>query len=231
METFSCLIVEDEPLAAEILADYIAQIPFLVCKGVCRDAIFALQFLQKEKVDVLFLDIHLPKIKGLDFLRTLAKPPQVIVTTAHRDYAIDGYELNVADYLLKPISFNRFLSAVNKINTKTPDGFLSKQPIHLLVNINKKRIKILLQDILFIESRREYIHVVTNESSFVTKLTISEAESQLENTKLLRVHRSFIAAMDKVTAFNAAAVEINNHKIPIGRSYRTAVQNALKYGR
>jgi DNA-binding LytR/AlgR family response regulator len=230
MEIFNCLIVEDEPLAAEVLEDYIARIPFLHCKAVCRDAIFALRFLQQEKADVLFLDIHLPQIKGLDFLRTLSKPPQVIITTAHREYAIDGYELNVVDYLLKPISFSRFLAAVNKIKA-SPEAALTKEPPHLFVNINKKRVKIFLQDILFIESRREYVHIFTKDNSFVTKLTISETEAQLKDTKLVRVHRSFIAAMDKITAFNATTIEINNHKIPIGRSYRDIVQELLKYNK
>ena len=115
MEKLNCLIVEDEPLAAEVLKDYIAEVPFLECRKVCRDGIFALQVLQDEKIDVMFLDIQLPKIKGFDFLKTLKNPPQVIITTAYREYAIEGYELNVVDYLLKPIHFNRFLTAVNKL--------------------------------------------------------------------------------------------------------------------
>jgi len=231
MKMLNCLIIEDEPLAAEVLEEYIAEIPFLVCKGICRDAIYAMKFLQKETIDVLLIDIHLPKIKGLDFLRTLNKPPQVIITTAYREYALEGYELNVVDYLLKPISFSRFLMAVNKLRqTAGKDNTIPDTSPHLLININKKRIKVYLEDILYIESRREYITIVTKDSSFVTKLAISEAEAQMANSNLLRVHRSFIVAVDKIRAFNAAIIEIQEHKIPVGRSYRDVVRERLIHG-
>ncbi|WP_315814088.1 LytR/AlgR family response regulator transcription factor [Paraflavitalea speifideaquila] len=118
MEKYNCLIIEDEPLAAEVLQDYIGQIPFLSLKGVCSDGLYALELLKGGDLEVIFLDIHLPKLKGLDFIRTLKSPPQIIITTAYREYALDGYELNVVDYLLKPISFNRFIGAVNKIRDK-----------------------------------------------------------------------------------------------------------------
>lgn len=234
MEKFNCLIVEDEPLAAEILQDYISQIPFLECNTICKDGIYAMQFLQNEKIDVLFLDIHLPKIKGFDFLKTLKNPPQVIVTTAYREYALDGYDLNVVDYLLKPINFTRFVAAVNKIKNKTgkntiaPTGISSPaEQTYLLININKKRIKIPEHDILFIESRKEYISIVTSERSYLTKFTLSEMELQLQRKQFLRIHRSFLAAIDKVTAFTAVSIEINSHRLPIGRSYREIVQTVL----
>ncbi len=235
MEKFNCLIVEDEPLAAEILQDYISQIPFLKCIHVCRDGIYALQFLQNEKIDVLFLDIHLPKIKGLDFLKSLTAPPQVIITTAYRDYALDGYEYNVVDYLLKPISFNRFVTAVNKIkniaennaSAITPAAAIPAAPF-LLININKKRIKIAEDDILFIESRREYVKIVTSTTSLFTKCTISQMEMQLNNKKFLRIHRSFIVAIDKMSAFTATTIEIGKQAIPIGRKYRETVQAVLE---
>lgn len=234
MEKFNCLIVEDEPLAAEILQDYISQIPFLECKTICRDAIYAMQVLQKEKINVLFLDIHLPKIKGLDFLKTINSAPQVIVTTAYREYALDGYELNVVDYLLKPINFNRFVAAVNKLKNETgkniPATTIIQAPIEqpfLLININKKRIKIFESDILFIESRKEYISIVTLDQSYLTKCTLSEMELQLQKKNFLRIHRSFLVAADKINAFNAVSVEINNHKLPVGRSYKEIVQSVL----
>lgn len=234
MEKFNCLIVEDEPLAAEVLQDYISQIPFLECKAVCRDALYAVLVMQKEKIDVLFLDLHLPKIKGFDFLKTLKNPPQVIITTAYREYAIDGYELNVVDYLLKPISFNRFFTAVNKLKivpdrntaSATTTQAPPEQP-YLLININKKRIKIFESDILFIESRKEYVSIVTPEHSYLTKCTLSEMELQLVNKRFLRIHRSFLIAMDHINAFNTVTVEINTHKLPIGRSYRKIVHAAL----
>ncbi|MCC7378201.1 MAG: response regulator transcription factor [Chitinophagaceae bacterium] len=234
MEKFSCLIVEDEPLAAEVLQDYVSQIPFLECKAICRDGIYAMEVLQMEKIDVLFLDIHLPKIKGLDFLKTLKAPPQVIITTAYRDYALDGYDLNVVDYLLKPISFNRFVTAVNKLKKETGKNITTsmifqkttEQPC-LLININKKRIKIFQSDILFIESKKEYISIVTTEQSYITKFTLSEMELQLQKNHFLRIHRSFLIATDKINAFNAVSVEINGHKLPVGRSYKEIVHPVL----
>lgn len=235
MDKFNCLILEDEPLAAEVLQDYINQIPFLECSQVCRDGIYALQVLQSKKIDVLFLDIHLPKIKGLDFLRTLPRPPQVIITTAYRDYALDGYELNVVDYLLKPINFNRFVTAVNKLkniydksDAVPAAGAAQHEPAFLLININKKRIKIPGKDILFIESRREYVNIVTSTQSYLTKCTITEMEMQLGNTNFLRVHRSFLVAIDKISAFTAITVELGLHNIPVGRSYRENVLAILK---
>jgi DNA-binding LytR/AlgR family response regulator len=234
MEKFNCLIVEDEPLAAEVLLDYASQVPFLECKGVCRDGIFAMQAMQKEEVDVIFLDIHLPKLKGLDFIRTLKNPPQIIITTAYREYALDGYELNVIDYLLKPIQFSRFLAAVNKIKPSNIAGALfpvhagnTFEREHLLVNVNKKRAIVYLDDILYFESRKEYINIITSEKSFLTKLTISEMEARLQNDKFVRVHRSFMVAKGKITAFSADEIEIKNIKIPIGRSYRNEVLRKL----
>ena len=234
MEKFNCLIVEDEPLAAEILQDYIGQLPFLECKNICRDAIYAMQVLQSEKIDVMFLDIHLPKIKGLDFIKTLKYPPQVIITTAYREYAIDGYELNVVDYLLKPINFNRFLAAVNKLKKETPGNTRISNEVNgdtkeqLLINVNKKTVKVDINDILFIESRKEYIHITTSDNSFVTRVNISEISDQLPKEKFLRIHRSFVAAISKINAFSATSVEINGNAIPIGRSYREIVQQVLK---
>lgn len=234
MEKFNCLIVEDEPLAAEVLQDYISQIPFLECNAVCRDGIYAMEVLQKKKIDVLFLDIHLPKIKGLDFLKTLKTPPQVIITTAYRDYALDGYDLNVVDYLLKPINFNRFITAVNKLKNETGRNIAAsvsvqeptEQP-YLLININKKRIKIFQNDILFIESKKEYVSIVTLQQKYLTKFTLTEMELQLQKKNFLRIHRSFIVATGKINAFNAVSVEVSSHKLPVGRSYKEIVHAAL----
>src|SRR6187399_3311924 len=157
MEKYNCIIVEDEPLAVEVLEDYIKQVPFLELKSICPDAIFAMEILRKQKIDVVFLDIHLPKLKGLDFIKTLKNPPQIIVTTAYREYAIEGYELNVLDYLVKPINFSRFLMAVNKLKTQHKGDIIfssgpatSPERQHLFVNVNKKMIKVYMDEILFI---------------------------------------------------------------------------------
>jgi DNA-binding LytR/AlgR family response regulator len=233
MEKFSCIIVEDEKLASELLEDYVKDIPFLELKHTCTDALKALEILQKEPIDVIFLDINLPKLKGLDFIKTLKKSPQIIITTAHREYALDGYELNVIDYLLKPISFNRFLMAVNKLRI---DGKieLQTQPLPLIerayifINNNKKKIKIYTDEILYIESKKEYIIIVTFENTYQTKFQLTEIEEQLPKNKFIRIHRSFIVALNKVTAFSSSEVEINLLQIPIGRSYKDIVLSVLE---
>lgn len=234
MEKFSCIIVEDEPLAAEVLQDYITQTPFLDYKNTCTDALQALEYLQKEKVSVVFLDIHLPRLKGLDFVKTLKNPPQIIITSAYREYALDGYELNVVDYLLKPISFNRFLMAVNKLKPPTSSDILfanqttsSPEEAHIFINVNKKRVKIYLNEILYIESRKEYISIVTKEKSFLTKFQLGEIEEQLDKNNFIRIHRSFIVSRKKIGAFSSAEVEINGQQIPIGRSYKELVLSVL----
>ncbi len=234
MERISCMIVEDEPLAAEILTDYISQVPFLELKKTCSDALYALEVLQQQRIDLLFLDIHLPRLKGLDFIRTLKNPPRIILTTAYREYALDGYELNVMDYLLKPIHFNRFLMAVNKIKefnltqaatiASTP---ASNERAHLLINVNKKRIRVFFDEILYIESRKEYVNIVTPSKTYLTKYQISEMEELLDRKKFIRIHRSFVVAREKLSAFSAGEVEINGQMIPIGRSYKELVLSIL----
>jgi DNA-binding LytR/AlgR family response regulator len=233
MEKFSCIIVEDEKLASELLEDYIKDTPFLALKHTCSDALKALEILQKEHIEVIFLDINLPKLKGLDFIKTLKKAPQIIITTAHREFALDGYELNVVDYLLKPISFNRFLMAVNKLRT---NGIIEPQMIsfpqtertYIFINNNKKKIKIYTDEILFIESKKEYISIVTLENTYQTKYQLTEIEEQLPKNKFIRTHRSFIVSLEKITAFSSTEVEINLLQIPIGRSYKEMVLSVLE---
>lgn len=236
MGQFNCIIVEDEPLAAEVLQDYISQVPFLNLQATCSDAIYALEVLKSEKVDVIFLDIHLPRLKGFEFLKILKRPPQVIVTSAYREYALDGYELNVVDYLLKPINFNRFLMAVNKLKMDVlqsseilfSDSAASvSEKEHIYININKKRIKIYLDDILYVESKREYISIFTKEKSYLAKYQLSEFEAQLDKNRFLRVHRSFVVSRNKIGAFGAATIDVRGVQIPIGRSYKELVLSTL----
>jgi DNA-binding LytR/AlgR family response regulator len=237
MEKYNCIIVEDEPLAAEILEDYIRQITFLELKGICRNAISAMEILQTNRIDLIFLDIHLPKIKGVDFVKTLKNPPQIIITSAYQEYALQGYELNVIDYLLKPIEFNRFLMAVNKIKTQNEDirvnessnvitGDAGEKP-HLFFNVSKKKVKIYIDDILYIESLKEYIRIVTNGKSILTKFQLNQMEELLTKGKFIRVHRSFIVSKTKIESFSATEVEIAGKEIPIGRSYKEYVLSSL----
>ncbi|SEN32167.1 two component transcriptional regulator, LytTR family [Chitinophaga rupis] len=233
MQKYSCLIVEDEPLAAEVLSDYIQQVPFLQLQGICSDAIYAMEILQKEKVDVVFLDIHLPKLKGMQFIKALKEPPQIIITTAYQEYALQGYELNVVDYLLKPIEFSRFLMAVNKVQKPaavSPATAAAATPerTHLFFNVSKKMVKVYLDEILYIESMKEYIRIVTRDKTILTKFQLGQIEELLAKNNFLRVHRSFIVAKNKIDAFTATDVEINGAPIPIGRSYKELVMRVLE---
>ena len=235
MEKFKCIVVEDEPLAAEILEDYIQQIPFLELKAICSNALEALDFLKSENVDLIFLDIHLPKLKGLDFIRTMNSPPQIIITTAFREYALDGYELNVVDYLLKPISFQRFIGAVNKLREKKKSILpvletksYTTENTFFLININKRKIKIYVDEVLFIESKKEYVSIITETENYVAKYQLSEIEAQLDKLLFIRIHRSFIVSAKKIKAFTSTDVEIIGHKIPIGRSYKELVLGILE---
>ena len=233
MQRYSCLIVEDEPLAAEVLQDYVQQVPFLELKGICVDAIYAMEFLQKEKIDLLFLDIHLPKLKGLDFVRTLKNPPSIIITSAYHEYALEGYELNVVDYLLKPIEFSRFLMAVNKLRQSPVVNSIRQiatvnERTFMFFNVSKKRIKVYLDEVLYIESLKEYVRIFTKEKSILTKFQLGEIEELLSKGDFLRIHRSFIVARNKIDAYSATDIEIQGKQIPIGRSYKELVQSILE---
>lgn len=235
MEKYRCLVVEDEPLAAEILEDYIRQISFLELETVASNALDALDLLKAGNIDVVFLDIHLPKLKGLDFIRTLKSPPQIIITTAFREYALEGHELNVVDYLLKPISFQRFIGAVNRLKENGKALVPMATPLHatkdeafFLININKKKIKIYTDEVLFIESKKEYISIVTASDTYLAKYQLADIENQLGKNAFIRIHRSFIVSRKKIKAFTATDVEIGGHKIPIGRSYKELVIGSLE---
>lgn len=229
MQKYNCIIVEDEPLAAEVIRDYILQVPFLHLKGICTDALYAMELMQKEKIDLVFLDIHLPKLKGFDFIKALKKPPQVIITSAYQEYALQGYELNVVDYLLKPIEFNRFLMAVNKLKEQTINEAPAPSPA-LFFNVSKKKVKICIDEILYIESLKEYIRITTKDKSILTKFQLGQIEEMLAKNGFLRVHRSFLVAKNKIDAFTATEVEIGGQQIPIGRSYKELVIAELDKG-
>lgn len=233
MEKYNCIIVEDEPLAAEILKDYIDQVPFLNLITVCEDAIYALDVLQKENIDLIFLDINLPKLKGFDFIKTLKNPPKIIITTAYHEYALQGYEFNVVDYLMKPIAFQRFLVAVNKLKQPnetlpTPAYSQENDREYIFFNVSKKKVKIYVDEILYIESVKEYVNVVTVHKSILVKFQLSQMEALFPKSQFIRIHRSFIVAKNKIEAFSATDVEINNKQIPIGRSYKELVLSVIE---
>jgi DNA-binding LytR/AlgR family response regulator len=224
MQRYKCIIVEDEPLAAEVLKSYIDQVHFLELKGIFEDAIYAMDFLEKEQIDLIFLDIHLPKLKGLDFLKTLKYQPAAIITSAYHQYALDSYNYNVIDYLLKPVEFARFLVAVNKL--KQNNVAATERP-HLFFNVSKKKIKVFLDEILYIESIKEYIRIVTETKSILTKIPLNEIEASLDQGNFIRVHRSYIVSKSKIDAFSAIEIEIKGKQIPIGRNYKEQVHALL----
>ncbi|MBL7725050.1 MAG: response regulator transcription factor [Chitinophagaceae bacterium] len=229
MPDIKCIIVEDEPLAAKVLADYISQVPFLKLQGKFKDAILATEFLHHNQTDLIFLDIHLPKLKGMAFLKTLTHPPAVIITTAYHQYAVEGFNLNVTDYLLKPFEFERFLVAVNKVNTgstqKHSGAEVKETKDYMFVTVQKKKVKILYADIIYIESQQEYIKVVTTKKTYFSKLTTTEMESLLPSHLFKRIHRSYIVSINKIDSYTADAVEAGGISIPIGRSFRTIFKN------
>ncbi len=239
--SIKCLIVDDEPLALDVLEAYIERIDDLELVKRLDNAVEAFNFLNRETIDLLFLDIQMPKLTGIELLKNISHPPQVIFTTAYRDYALQGYELDVVDYLLKPISFDRFLRAVNKVyqhnqqvslptNVPPPYVMPEAQPYSdafIYLKADKKMVKVLLSDILYIESLKDYIRVFTPEKSVTAYQRISYMEEKLPNDKFMRIHRSFIIALDKIEAFSTAFVETGGKEIPIGRNYRTEVLKVL----
>lgn len=219
MRKISCIIIEDEPLAARVLSDYIAHVPFLELQQVFKDAMQAAAFFQYNETDLMFLDIHLPKLKGMAFLKTLTDPPAVIVTTAYHQYAVEGFNLNVTDYLLKPIEFERFLAAVNKVKAAQKPAAIAERDF-IFVNVQKRRVRIAFAEILFIESQREYIRIVTTKQEYITKMSTGEIEELLPDEAFKRVHRSFIVAVNKIDAYTAEVIQIHDVEIPVGRGYK-----------
>lgn len=232
-----CLLVDDEPLAREILKQHIAGVASLELSGICSNALEAISFLQENQVDLLFLDIQMPQLLGTNFIRTLKNPPKVIFTTAYRKYAVEGFELDAVDYILKPISFERFLKAVNKLlQTELPaehmpatskDHQQDGQNAFLYFRVDRKMVKVFFNDILFIEALKDYIKIVTPSRSILTKYVLSTLEDLLPADEFLRIHKSYIIAINKIDRYNAENIEIGKHELPIGRIFKQAVNKVL----
>jgi DNA-binding LytR/AlgR family response regulator len=228
MSKIRSIIIEDEPLAVKVLSDYILQVPFLELQGTFKDAIRATDFLRDNDTDLIFLDIHLPKLKGMAFLKTLVNPPSVIITTAYHQYAVEGFSLNVTDYLLKPIEFERFLIAVNKVKTAQRDqrpNDSQETKDFIFLNMQKKKVKILFSEILYIESQREYIKIMTTKKEYLSKMSTQEMEALLPAHLFKRVHRSFIVSISKIDSYSSEEVEVNGITIPVGRGYKDTLEN------
>ena len=231
------LIVDDEPHAIEVLEKYLAQFNQMELVGKCSDAIQAFQLLQQKPVDLMVLDIKMPGIKGTDLLRSLKNPPRVIFTTAYSEYALEGFELNAVDYLLKPISFERFLRAVDKIyqlaeskprSVITLEAPVSDHETFIYLKVERKTVKVNVNDILWIESLRDYVKVVIKDQVYITRQKISILEEMLPENRFVRIHRSFIVALAKIDSFYSYSIEVAGHELPIGRNYKQDVQKKLK---
>ncbi|GAB5410686.1 MAG: LytTR family DNA-binding domain-containing protein [Balneolaceae bacterium] len=227
-----CFIIDDEPLAIEVIESHVSKIDGLEVKATFQNAVKAFQELRKSKVDVLFLDIQMPRLTGIEFLRTLKNPPKVIFTTAYREYALEGFELDVVDYLLKPISFDRFLKAIDKVFDSTETISSIKQQGHfeddlhyVFVPSDKKNVKVCLDEILYIESKRDFISIKTESKEVNTYQTITYMEERLPENQFVRVHRSFIINLNKIESWSNNEIELKDTSIPIGRTYK---REALK---
>src|SRR6188768_1829353 len=225
-----CIIVDDEPMARDVVRRYIQKIPTLKLMGEFGNAIDATIFLQEQAVDMIFLDIKMPQLSGTEFVRSLRNVPKIIFTTAHKEYAHEGFELDVIDYLLKPIRFDRFLRAVNKafpqklqevevINSMSvEENKPAKSFIYL--RVDRKMIKVLLSDIVYIESDKDYVKVFTEKGFVITRQTIASVEAMLSDSLFIRVHRSYIVSLNKLKSFTAETLEIGDKELPIGKLYR-----------
>jgi len=229
-----CLIIDDEPLAIKVIEQHIAHVDLLEVVGTCDRAADAFTLLKTKAVDLIFLDIKMPGLTGIDLLKTLQNPPAVIFTTAYRDYAIEGYELNAVDYLLKPIPFDRFLKAVNKFINQNKSQSTGIAPAnndedHIFIKGNKKVHKVLLKDIFYIESLKDYVKIHTNDKTIVAKYALNTLEENLNATDFIRIHRSFIIGIKHISGFTANSIEIQDKELPIGRMYNMQVFEKLNY--
>lgn len=229
MERIKCIVVDDEPLSVELLSDYIQKCSFLELEYATTDPLAALSFVSRSKVDLIFLDVQMKELNGLQFIKLLNGKSLVILITAYPDYALQGYEMNVVDYLLKPILFERFLQAAQKtipliaslVNAKNTDAINENKEEAIFVRSNYKIIKVWIKDILFIEGRKEYVAIHTDQAKILSLQTMIKIEKMLSDHQFIRVHRSYIIAMNKIDTIEHNCIFIHNKTIPIGETYRT----------
>jgi DNA-binding LytR/AlgR family response regulator len=213
-----CLIIDDEPAARNLLKTYIADTDELILISECKNALEARKMLKEQTIDLLFLDINMPRLSGIDFLKTLNDPPKVILTTAYSEYALDGYELDVVDYLLKPFAFERFLKAVEKAMKYSSEA--SYESEYITIKADGKLFRIPFDDILFVESQGDYLTVHTKENKVTFYHTLKEFSERLPDTKFAQIHRSFIVSLRALDYVEGNLVKIETHELPIGKSYK-----------
>lgn len=225
---YRCIIIDDEPLAIKVIEEYLSKMKNFDVIDTFNNPLEALDLIQTGTVDILFLDINLPLISGIDFVKTLQKPPLIVLTTAYREYAVESYELNILDYLVKPIPFDRFMKTLNKAS----EALSGKPSIdddreHIFIKIDKKMIKVYLDEILYVESLKDYIRITTITSSHLIHQTLTSFTGLLPSDRFIRIHRSFTISIAKVSALIGNTVEIEGNQIPIGRNYVNEVKEII----
>lgn len=230
-----CLIVDDEPLARDIIVRYLERLSNFELVTTCEHAIQAISVLQQQEVDLIFADIHMPEMLGTEMIRTLKNPPKVIITTAYPNYALEGYELDVVDYLVKPIQFERFLKAINKVfkpatvsapTPSTPEAH-SANDNYLFFRVNRKTVKVMLDDILYLEGMKNYVKIICKSGPVITKNSMNTIEAMLPDNLFIRVHRSFIVSKANIKSFTGETVEINRVEIPVGKLFKNNFLKAV----
>ncbi|MES2652131.1 MAG: LytTR family DNA-binding domain-containing protein [Bacteroidota bacterium] len=227
-----CLIVDDEPLAIQLVKGHLDQLELFEVTATCNNAVKALEVMRSKTIDLIFLDIKMPQLTGIDFLKTLKNPPAVIITTAYREFALDGYDFDLVDYLLKPITFDRFFKAIDRYlrtqQTQLKTLVLPTQDQFIYIKTGGKFHKLYADDILYVESLKDYVIIHCNNQKINAKYKISDIEVELKPFNFMRIHRSFIVNQKKITAFTLNDVEIGKKEIPIGTNYKNYVLNELK---
>jgi len=219
------MIVDDEEVAREVMSNYVEKVPYLELVATCQDAIEAHEKYTKEKIDLIFLDIEMPGLTGIEFLKSVTEKPKVIICSANKDYAVEGFDLDVDDFILKPVTFERFLKAVGKIRIDDKDMQVKEN--YFYVNENKRMVRIELDNIIYIESLRDYVRIVTSQKKVITHQHLSDFEAKLPTDKFMRIHRSVIVAIDKIQSFTSSLIDVGEKELPVGRNYKDQVQNKL----
>lgn len=228
------IVVDDENASHDVIKDYANNLPFLSFQKSCYNAFEAIEYLNKNSIDLIFLDINMPKLTGLEFLKTLSNPPKIVITTAYREFALEGYELDIEDYLLKPFNFSRFVKAVNKvqeslsIKSKPVQNFEPTEETKIFIKEDKKYYQISLKDILFIEAYGNYVKLHLVDRMIISHQTLISFSQHLPDNKFIRVHKSFIVSIDKIELIEGNRIHILNHQIPIGKMYKLNVNKLVE---
>ncbi|MEP7230126.1 MAG: LytTR family DNA-binding domain-containing protein [Ginsengibacter sp.] len=233
-----CLAIDDEPLALELLEDNISKIPFLKLVAACDNAMEAMKVMQQESIDLLFLDIQMPGLTGLQFIQSMPTPPMIILITAYEKYALEGFNLDVTDYLVKPVSFDRFVKACNKakqlfdLKKQQKTTGVSSQPGYFFVNVDYSLLKITLADVVYVEGLKDYIkiHLKSTSQPVVTRMPVKTIEEQLPSSQFIRIHKSYIVSVAFITAIRKSSVFIDTLELPVGDSYRDSVNSLTGKG-